>query len=174
MNRRESRKLLATAYHEAGHAVAAWELRLPTGITTIIPNDEQGSLGHCVVKAPKWLQPDIDVDARTSHWIERKVIVSYAGRAAEKLLIGRNNNIGASIDNRSAMNLASYVEFDPDILGVYLRLQHLRAQALVTRPTTRRFIEDVARALVEKRTLRPSEVQAIIRRAADDMLKSRR
>jgi ATP-dependent Zn protease len=41
---------VGTAYHEAGHAVAAYELRLPFRYVTIIPDEEKMTLGHIIYR----------------------------------------------------------------------------------------------------------------------------
>ena len=43
---REERELEATAYHEAGHVVAALAYELKFVYVTIKPNEPPGSLGH--------------------------------------------------------------------------------------------------------------------------------
>ena len=53
----------ATAYHEAGHAVAAFLLRRRLRRATIIPDED--SLGHIRTgRAPPTLQPDISTSLR--------------------------------------------------------------------------------------------------------------
>lgn len=63
----------ATAYHEAGHAVAALALGRPVHKVSVLPDRER--LGHCAFgKAP--VRPSED-------WIEREILISLAGLAAE-------------------------------------------------------------------------------------------
>jgi ATP-dependent Zn protease len=171
MNRNE-KKLLAIAYHEAGHAVAAWQLELAVGITTIVPDEDDGTLGHCVVKIPKWLPEETDyLKPRTRWMIERRVICLLAGSEAERLFTGRYNHKCANRDYRNAMNLASHIHFDPKPLGVYLRLQGMYARQIVTQQQWKPCIEAVARELIEKKTLRPTELTRIIREAIDREIK---
>ena len=63
----------ATAYHEAGHAVVALALGRPVHKVSALPDRER--LGHCAFgKAP--VRPSED-------WIEREILISLAGLAAE-------------------------------------------------------------------------------------------
>lgn len=39
----------ATAYHEAGHAVAALARGRPVTLVTIVPDEQAGSAGHCIM-----------------------------------------------------------------------------------------------------------------------------
>ena len=85
------RRLEALAHHEAGHAVAAVELRRAINYVTIIP--ENDSLGHCSFPDPKF------DDRRLAAWIEREVLIGLCGGAAEAKLIGRRNHRGAMGDS---------------------------------------------------------------------------
>jgi hypothetical protein len=59
------REIDATAYDEAGHAVAAFHLGRPISRVTITPDgDVLGSVRHYPIRG-KWLQPDVVIDTRT-------------------------------------------------------------------------------------------------------------
>jgi hypothetical protein len=142
------------------------------GITTIVPDEERGTLGHCVTENPKWLRPDVTIDARTAWRITQKIIGCFAGREAEKLFTGRNNHIGASGDDRSSLNLATYLYEDAEEIFLYLKLQALCARNLVSNTHWRSCIEAVATALLKKPILKPAEVQRIIRTSVDSQLRA--
>src|SRR5947208_13339112 len=63
----------ATAYHEAGHAVAALALGRPVDHVSVLPDRER--LGQCEFKKPAF-RPSED-------WVEREILISLAGIAAE-------------------------------------------------------------------------------------------
>ena len=63
----------ATAYHESGHAVVALILERPVHRVSVLPNRDR--LGQCEFgKARFWPSED---------WIEREILISLAGLAAE-------------------------------------------------------------------------------------------
>jgi ATP-dependent Zn protease len=49
-----SKQLIATAYHEAGHAVIYHLLHIPFSYVTIIPNEEEGYAG-IVERSPRMM-----------------------------------------------------------------------------------------------------------------------
>ena len=159
----DNRKL-ATAYHEAGHAVAAFHLGAALGKVSIKADPEDGSLGRCHTPLPKWFNPD-DIDARTHEWVRKHVVISLAGRAAEKLLTGRNNNAGARGDLQYATKLALYVTGSNESAGAYLRWLTLEAGNLVNCEVQKVAIEAVARELLSRECLPSSDVKDVIRRA---------
>ncbi len=73
-----------TAYHEAGHMVAAWELGLHVLGATIVPDPEEGYAGRVIVP--------VEDRVRYADWVESEsaylyahMVMSYAGiEAGEK------------------------------------------------------------------------------------------
>ncbi len=106
---RKLKQLTATAYHEAGHPVAAIEVNLPVKEVSIIPNTERNSLGQCSEpKAPRWLlDAEYDVSLRVRDRLERMMIVLLAGPIAEARWTGRRNHVGACGDMNEAVDLMS-------------------------------------------------------------------
>ena len=83
MNASERKRLEATTYHEAGHAVAAYLLKQPIRYVTVLPG-EDGSLGHCAYAPPgEGFRPDVNVDMRTRARLEAMIMTAYAGAAAQ-------------------------------------------------------------------------------------------
>ena len=73
MNARQRRHLTATAYHDAGHAVASWALTVRFRYVTIEP--EGDALGHVQwLPAPASLPLYDDTDPRTQRYLERAII----------------------------------------------------------------------------------------------------
>jgi ATP-dependent Zn protease len=85
MNAMEQRKL--TAYHEAGHVVAAHVLELDITGVTIVPGEESfvRYLGQAGVPVDYALVYDSD---RADDYLERQLVCYYAGAAAEEVLTG--------------------------------------------------------------------------------------
>lgn len=81
-------KLRKTAYHEAGHAVAAHELGVKIRQISIIPDDSYGRV------LTNFLDSNSDVDTSDKNRIqmEKNVMIYFAGFIAEKLY-DENSNI---------------------------------------------------------------------------------
>ncbi|MEQ1946948.1 MAG: M50 family metallopeptidase, partial [Bryobacteraceae bacterium] len=83
-----------TAYHEAGHATAAWLLGLRFKNVTIAPS-EQGTLG-CIneLTAPKWFRPEVAVTPRIRVMAERRIVTFFAGKCAQEQYLGKKVRSG--------------------------------------------------------------------------------
>lgn len=88
---------LATAYHEAGHAVVAMSLGRPVLKVSILP--KQDFLGVCHF-AKGVFRPSRD-------WLEQEVLIALAGMASESAHLGHADRAGAARDLRYARRLAA-------------------------------------------------------------------
>jgi len=105
MKRKELEK---TAYHEAGHAVAAFEMKRSFRHVTIEPDEE--SLGHIMfTKFRDSFRPDIDSYSKIRNPLEKAIITALAGPIAEQIFSGRKNLIGAGGDFHNASEYADYL-----------------------------------------------------------------
>jgi hypothetical protein len=86
----------ATAYHEAGHAVAALALGRPVARVSVLPNRER--LGACHFQKGVF-RPSKD-------WVEQEIIISLAGLAAEARHTGEYARDAAGRDLRFVRDLA--------------------------------------------------------------------
>ncbi len=168
----ERQKLRATAYHEAAHAVAAF--RHDTRVTGLSIIAEVGTLGRCHTQTPKWFRPDIQMTPRIRLKIESEIICLFAGNLAEKKLTGRNNWRGASGDRRAAVDLASRLYWDEQVLSPFLGYVHAVAKNFVDSPRTWHDIRHVAKALLKKQKLTGREVVALIRESEDQQFEAAR
>jgi hypothetical protein len=100
------RKIEATAYHEAGHAVAAFLLFRAVKRISIVPDDEtSGPVEHYPIRGT-WFQPDVEIDMRARRHMETSITLLLAGPSAERKATGRWNRVGASGDIDAACDLA--------------------------------------------------------------------
>jgi hypothetical protein len=158
------RRLIAAAFHEAGHAVAAYHVRV---------RFRQIVIGRYTAKELGWLELWLTpraadggiVDVRTEHAIERSVIVLLAGSQAERMALGRAKYLGSGLDFFEAVRYAGYLCRTRPELSAYLRWMQLRVRALVGSPAWRRPIETLAMRLIQRRALGAREARDIIRRA---------
>lgn len=88
--------ITATAYHEAGHAVIALALGRRVQRVSILPG--RGWLGRCEFQKGR-LRPSED-------WLEREILISLAGAAAEARHTGAYAWDGAIADLRTVRRLA--------------------------------------------------------------------
>jgi ATP-dependent Zn protease len=160
--KRQRRRLVETAYHEAGHAVACMTLKRPFKRVTIVP--EGDSLGHILKRnCPKSIRPDIVVNCRSFRWIEREIICALAGLAAEHRFAGRHNWRGAGSDFSHAVDLAGNLYFEPAVSSRYLAFMVEQAKCLVAASRVWIEIQAIAAALMERETLSAREAKQVIR-----------
>jgi ATP-dependent Zn protease len=87
---RQRRQLERTAYHEAGHAVAAHVLRRPFRRRTIAPDAEAGTLGLITYAPfPRDFDPANVSERRARYHLERSIITALAGNVAEAVSLAR-------------------------------------------------------------------------------------
>jgi ATP-dependent Zn protease len=160
-----TKKLEATAYHEAGHVVAAFLLHRGFRTVTIIPKED--SLGHMLKTAPpRNLHPDYQTDARAEIWLRREITICLAGPVAEKLHTGRGNwRIGGSSDFHHAVDWASDIMGDPDEIGAYLDWLTLVTKNMLKHPHHWPIVQALAAELLSRRTVGPRRARALMREA---------
>lgn len=162
---RSQRRLMAAAFHEAGHAVAAYYLKVRFGRIAI--GEKTGKeMGALELWLPRPARAGGIVDVRTEQAIERSVIVLLAGSQAERMALGRAKVLGGSPDFFEVSRYAGYLCRTRTERSAFLRWMQLRVRALVGSPSWRRPIAALAIHLVQRRELGAHETRAIIRRAS--------
>ena len=158
------RRLIAAAFHEAGHAVAAYHVKVRFRRIAIGKNTAK-ELGWLELWLPPQTTADGIVDVRTAHAIERGVIVLLAGSQAERMALGRAKYLGSGLDFFEAVRYAGHLCRTRSEMSAYLRWMQLRVRALVENPSWRQPIEALATYLVQRREVGAREARGIIRRA---------
>ena len=166
------RERQVTAYHEAGHALAARLVTPENTVSkvTIIPS-AKGVGGFCVNIPPEKMY-------YTKRELEHQVIVHIAGRCAEELTFGPENiTTGASNDIEKATNVIErYIaQYGMSKEIGMLDMKALRGNAMVTQACKKMMdklygdtlrlltdnqdkLETIAQALLEKETLNESDL----------------
>jgi hypothetical protein len=160
--RRATRQLERTAYHEAGHAVAAWVQHRRFTRVTIVPQGDV--LGSCRFARLPTFHPDSDTDQKTQWWIEREILHLLAGIAAEAHLSGRRpQGWSDQKDVRQAFQLALY-QAGGDVKGAaaYLDWCWYPASGLVAHPLNWAAIKALAATLLAHRTLGERRARQVI------------
>jgi ATP-dependent Zn protease len=155
-----------TAYHEAGHAVSHFVLRVPFRYVTIKPDIEKHTLSHVYGVFPKKFNPELNRDIRTRTRVEHEIMTSLAGHIAEKIASGRTDNVGASFDNHAAVDLASYVTSSDGEMNAYLEWLRIRTESLLLLPLHWDMIEEVANALMKRETISAKDAKKIMQATA--------
>lgn len=161
--KRPSKRLVATAHHEAAHAVVAIALGSRVTKVSIVPGEDY--LG--IMRQPR-IRKDTAEDVeycysdRALRWIEREVVIYQAGRFGDKLVTRKNNWVGASSDNAKSFDLLYRACGSEREVKAHWRLLSIRAESMVNGPVWRPAIKRVAKRLLEVKTLTGREVKAIM------------
>ena len=168
--KKQSKKLMSVAYHEAGHAVAAFFLKIPLASVTIVP--KEGVLGLAQFKMPGWVKTKLDEgvanDAKLDAWIKNHIVATLAGMNAEKLFTGRANHGGAMHDNETVADLAMVVCSSSAEIDAYLKWLGIKTQQFTKTPFFRAGVEAVAQELMQCNTLTSREVADTVRQSIQE------
>ncbi len=173
-------KLRRIAYHEAGHAIVG-EILEPDTVTLVSvcshDGDANGITSYCY---------DEDAWGTASHY-ETMIISALAGRAATETVLGELD-LGATADLRKAREMilkqyktygkgglyglkrsyegfGSYSEaYYENVVQASFNDYYLRAKKIIA--DNRALLDEVAKTLIEKKTILGSELSGIIKRVA--------
>ena len=160
--------LMATAYHEAGHAVANIVLGFEVTHCTIVPKDD--TVGHVEHPHPIW-KYGLSVRRERTTWGRRAIVTCYAGLAAEHHFCGtpfrfdEGGKHKAWADHAEAFELLCkfvHVRGDAvvDVDAFYAALRPFQRAARELVGQQRTAIERLAQRLLSQATLTEDEVLA--------------
>ena len=142
------RQRIATAYHEAGHAVMALSLGRTVQKVTVLPRKSTTGglrLGACEMQKGR--------SKSSKNWIDEDVLVLFAGMVAEARYTGEYCVQGASQDLRDIKRLLRHrAQDDRQLERVQKRLL-AKAEHLLEDDAHAGAIELIARELIEKGTV---------------------
>ena len=153
----------ATAYHEAGHAFAAWVLGLPIKRISIRPDgDAKGFVQH---RSPlAGIRLDIDNSDRARLKAEKAILICLAGPAAQRKFNPRSyRKHHAASDFDLAGDLALRLNSSGEAASAHLAWLQIRAADLVS--ARWHVVSAVARLLLEREELGPNGVPEAIQAA---------
>lgn len=156
---------LNTAYHEAGHCVAAIEVGLKFEYATIIPTHDYSGVveGFDEFSAKFWtrLNNYENLTRVETSLIKKHTFVSLAGQAVD-VRRGCYSELTVQQDNSVAIDLASILtNGDFDGVSHYIDTTLNRLAKIFLRKENWRKIEAIARELVEKKKLSYQDVLSI-------------
>ncbi len=163
---RKGEPITLTAYHEAGHAVAAVLLRCPVESITIEPGEDSGCLGRCVLgDRPSWLCPDTSGGSRARFYIERRMMILLAGRVAESKHLGRPYHEGSEGDEDKIARLAEVICGSDGEDQKFIAWLHARTVNLLSVEEHWQAVERVVAELLERKTLKGAAVRRVVEQA---------
>lgn len=154
---------LATAYHEAGHAFAAYRLGIPIGRKggSIVPGEDHYGWLHVPVALSNPTHGNSDA-ARVK--AEKYAIVSLAGIETQRWHNPKSvRKHHAAGDFAHAADLMSRFVSSSEELNAYMRLLRIRAKNVVTAPAALHAISSLAEAFTSHRVLSKDQIAAAIR-----------
>lgn len=157
------KKLQDTAYHEAGHAVAAWRFGhlKKRDYVTIVPDPQRGSAGH--LRNPPRFISEIErsgsASGRAVLQAEKFVVGCLAGNAAECRHRGgkRRYLAGGRQDRDQAVEILSHFVGSAEELNTYFHLLQVRAENLVYAFWL--AVEAVAQRLLSEKKLTSAQIR---------------
>ena len=132
----------STAYHEAGHAVIAIALGRSVQRVSILPKLQ--TLGRCEFQKGK--------PRPTEDWLEREILISLAGLAAEARHTGQYSWAGATQDLQSVQRLAVMRAGERHYERLQKRLL-AKVEHMLERPELWRAVELIASELLKSETI---------------------
>ncbi len=145
---------IATAYHEAGHAVIAETLGRTVDKVTIVRNSLR--MGACQMSKRRG-QPIKDV-------LETQALILFAGVVAEARIVGKYNWAGAQQDMLGIRQLSRQRGSSEKQIERIQQRWLDKTEYLVDDEDTWKAITQVAKELVEKKSLSGRAVKHIVER----------
>ena len=161
MKRRLS-QLQRTAYHEAGHAVAACVMRHRFTRVTIEPEEDTLGKVNCA-RVPTYA-PDVDRETSTRVQTEKRVIVYLAGLIAEQTAAGcafRGPGLSGD-DLQKAYSYAGHMCGDDAETEAYVAWLWERTRLLVTFEPNWTVVEALASELMKRKTIGERAARSIM------------
>lgn len=155
-----ARSRQATAYHEAGHAVAAWKLGYRPISASVVA--AEGSVGEVWHENPfSGVNLEFDGTDLARSRVERAIMIRLAGPIAQKRYRPTSWRRGqGGADYAVAADLALRVCGSGEVASAFLKWLDLRAKALIEDHWP--AVERLAAALIKHGTMNQEEIAALM------------
>ena len=158
MNQKKATRRTLTAYHEAGHAVAAYLLRKKFRYITVRPDgDYEGYMRHRRYTGYE------QIKSRSAS--EKEIMVSLAGGAAIYLLTGRRDRLGALVDHHKAMDLAENICASRRECKAFVNWLYVRIEGILRVQANWHAVESLAEELLTQETISYKKAAGLIKAA---------
>ncbi|MFK7821357.1 MAG: M50 family metallopeptidase [Planctomycetaceae bacterium] len=149
MNESDTKRLRATAFHEAGHAVMALLLGRPIEKVTISPAQLKSGgtrLGACKIQKGR-TKPSKDE-------VEDSALILLAGMVAESFVTGQYNQAGAAQDLQMMKSIltANRARDEKRFQKIAKRMVD-KTEHLLGQPFARQAVRQIAAQLIEHETI---------------------
>lgn len=154
----------ATAYHEAGHAFAAWHFRFKVKKASIVPNAKDGSAGHVLTKTGlhhRSLEYNNPSGARIGRLHER-IVSLMAGHVAQRRYRASSVRPYHAQSDRNAVADVLLSIHAKNELSHVIRYLETRTRNLITKPMHWFVISHLAGELLKRQTMTGEEVESAI------------
>jgi ATP-dependent Zn protease len=151
---------IETAYHEAGHAVLGCLLgRIPLSVT-IVPRGPVVGETFFDTEVPAFARSYFNQSAAKRSYTEQRVLTELGGTAAHDILMpGRQHDVADETDLYYTRQLIIELVSMAEDRDAYLVASQKRATELLQANWP--WVEAVARALVERKTLQRTDLLAL-------------
>jgi len=153
-----------TAFHEAGHAVAAYLLRKKFRYVTIRSNGMfEGYVMHG--QPGSNLQDEWEDERIRRSALERDILISLAGGVVNLLLTGKRDHLGSYTDLHHALDLADHVCGSKKECTAYVNWLFVRCEGMVKSPPNWHAVETLAGELLKREKIPYRKAREIIQAA---------
>lgn len=166
------RGLQRIAYHEAGHAVAAYLLRRRFDWISI--QSDEHFLGYVTFTAIESLGANGRGGRRARALAEREIMIDLAGNIAERIFTGRHDWMRATVDIRNINEVALRFCADAEEAQAFIRWLTIRTRNLLSRTRNWAAVSALADALLHEGKLSYPAARPIIARAIRSWRNKRR
>jgi len=158
-----SRSLTSTAYHEAGHAAAAWHLGRAVRWASIVETEDYlGSIRK--YRQPSHKRVEYDDSPKLVAQIENSILICYAGPLAQRRKFPRSRwRLSGSRDFEQAADLFTHI-CDADQKSQYHHSALLWRRAELLVKLLEPEIARLAAELLRASTLKWSDIQRVLQK----------
>ena len=157
-------ELRATAFHEAGHAVAAFMLGRAFTRVSIKPDDL--TVGRCSFRTPgTWYRPEEEMSAPTRRMLEHRIMISLAGPETEARATGAFDPQASQEDLDRALDHACLMAADPSEASAYVEWLRLRTVNLMKQDGFWNAVRALAETLLRRNELPYRHARIVIQNA---------
>lgn len=163
-----------TAYHEAGHAIAAIRFGKPIVKVSIVTSVDTNNFGHVEFRPmPPAMAEALEngsASLRVCDWIEKEAIVYFAGGIAEATFKGHKKNLGTWGDHHGLVDLVGRICGSIEETEALAKLLFIRAKQFVTAPHNWPIIEHFAKTLLIEKEMSGRRARIAYREALRDAI----